>query len=138
MQAERVCSNADAPNWNVKMSGKLTGTTEYWKLKTAAMKKNNLPHVYLLKFCTLVSEDFQENMPWCFRTNTEVINAKTIAKTTVTPMRTKKYSSRIYRPKSVVIFRAYLRKHSRRCSTNLKPINGRGDGNTFKCFLVNK
>ena len=56
--AERVCSNADTPVWNVKMLGKLTDTKKYWKLKTAGMKKNNLPHVYLLKFCTLVSEDF--------------------------------------------------------------------------------
>ena len=56
--AERVCSNADTPIRNVKMLGKLTDTKEYWKLKTAGMKKNNLPHVYLLKFCTLVSEDF--------------------------------------------------------------------------------
>ena len=56
--AERVCSNADTPIRNVEMLGKLTGTKEYWKLKTAGMKKNNLPHVYLLKFCTLVSEDF--------------------------------------------------------------------------------
>ena len=93
--AERVCSNADAPIQNVKMSGKLTGATEYWKLKTAAMKKNNLPPVYLLKFCTLVLEDFWKNISWCFQTNTELINDETIAKTTATAMRTSKYSSKI-------------------------------------------